>query len=166
MTFRIRMLTVWVSLLLAAPLLSAQSSIYSGTVVDESGEPVIGAGVLLEGGTQGTVTGLDGEFTIEAPRGASLLVSSLGYLSQSIKLDSQLNLRIVLRTDATLLEETVRRAYLRRFPAPGSMLPSSLTSSIRRHARRRKTLESIRNMRCSRTLSASAACHLARIMSP
>ena len=47
MTFRIRMLTVWVSLLLAAPLLSAQSSIYSGTVVDESGEPVIGAGVLL-----------------------------------------------------------------------------------------------------------------------
>ena len=123
MTFRIRMLTVWVSLLLAAPLLSAQSSIYSGTVVDESGEPVIGAGVLLEGGTQGTVTGLDGEFTIEAPRGASLLVSSLGYLSQSIKLDSQLNLRIVLHTDATLLEETVVVGY-------GTRKKDHLTGSV------------------------------------
>lgn len=57
-----------------------------GTVTDISGEPIIGANILLEGTSTGTITDYDGNFTIQAPANGSLHFSYIGYKTQTIKL--------------------------------------------------------------------------------
>lgn len=83
----------------------------SGTVKDErNGDPLIGASLLVKGTTTGAVTDLDGNFTINIPtnEGATLVVSSIGYLSKEVEITSSLsNIDITLREDATNLEEVV-----------------------------------------------------------
>ena len=73
--------------LLAAGSFALAQQLITGTVTDITGEPVIGAGVLGEGTQTGVVTGMDGTFSIQAPRGARLVVSSLGFLSQTLVAD-------------------------------------------------------------------------------
>lgn len=58
----------------------------SGIIVDENGDPVIGANVVEKGTTNGTITGLDGSFSLEVSQQASLLVSYIGYLNQEMKI--------------------------------------------------------------------------------
>lgn len=77
---------------------------YSGKVTDQNGEPVIGANVLIKGTDQGTVTDLDGNFSIEAEMGATLVVSFVGFVTQEVVLNAN-NITIKLESDATLLEE-------------------------------------------------------------
>ena len=79
-------LLLWVLLLSSVSTLSAQSTI-TGTVTDESGEPLIGASILAEGTTAGTVTDLDGEFTLSVPEDVTrLIVSYTGFSSLPIAL--------------------------------------------------------------------------------
>lgn len=88
--------------------MSAQTQV-RGTVVDETGAPVIGAAILIKGTTQGTVTDANGIFSISAPSGGTLVVSSIGYVGQEVPVSS--NVRITLITDEGLLEEVVVVAY-------------------------------------------------------
>ena len=70
-----------VMLVLIGPVMWAQKTVtVKGTVVEaSSGLPIIGASVLVQGTTSGTVTGLDGDFSLSAPQGSILVVSSIGF---------------------------------------------------------------------------------------
>ena len=76
-----------------------------GTVVDDTGEPAIGATVLIKGTAQGTVTDIDGNFNLTAPTGGTLVVSYVGYLSQETPVSSRVNVTLV--ADTQLLDEVV-----------------------------------------------------------
>ena len=80
-----------IALLVAALPLSAQ---VTGVIVDEKGEPIIGASILEKGTSNGTITDVDGNFTLEVAEGATLEISYIGYASQS--LPAKANMNIVL----------------------------------------------------------------------
>ena len=76
---------------------------------DANGEPIIGASVKVKGSTGGTVTDIDGNFTLDAPAGAELEISSIGYLKQVVK--AKANVAIVLKDDSQTLDELVVVGY-------------------------------------------------------
>lgn len=89
----------------------AQSSI-SGTVLDSSGSPVIGANVIVNGTLNGTTTDIDGRFTLaNVPASAELFVSFIGYVSQTIPVGTRTVFEIVLADDADFLDEIVVVGY-------------------------------------------------------
>ncbi len=83
----------------------------SGVVKSASGEAIIGASVIVKGTNRGVVTGIDGDFTIEAQPGQTLQFSFLGYDRQEVLLGSQTNLSIVLQSDNKLIEDVVVVGY-------------------------------------------------------
>ncbi len=86
-----------------------QKQTVKGTVKDANGEPIIGASVKVKGSTGGTVTDIDGKFTLDAPAGAELEISSIGYLKQVVK--AKANVAIVLKDDSQTLDELVVVGY-------------------------------------------------------
>ena len=97
---------------LAAALLCFAVAAYAqqrvtGTVTDAKGEPVIGASVVVEGTTNGTTTGVDGTFSLNAPADAKLVVSFLGYAGQTIAVGGQTAVQVVLQEDAAMLDDVV-----------------------------------------------------------
>ena len=94
-----------------------------GTVVDEQGEPVIGASVIVEGTTHGTVTDFDGNFLLNAPQGAKLDISYVGYKSQTIVVRDASPLKITLSEDSEVLEDVVVIGY-------GTVRKSDMTGAI------------------------------------
>ena len=88
----------------------AQSVQISGTVTDAIG-PVIGASVIESGTQNGTVTGMDGEFTLKVNPGASIEISSIGYRTQVIAVGNQTVFNIFLEEDSEFLEELVVVGY-------------------------------------------------------
>ena len=86
-----------------------QKQTVKGTVKDANGDPIIGATVKVKGSTGGTVTDIDGKFTLDAPAGAELEVSSIGYLKQIVKAKD--NIAIVLKDDSQTLDELVVVGY-------------------------------------------------------
>ena len=102
----------------------AQNRAISGTVLDTSGQPVIGAAVTVVGNSRiGAATDLDGNFTLSVPAGASISVESIGYKGQTFAVGSQSVFNIILEEDAELLEETVVIGY-------GVQKKSDLTGSV------------------------------------
>lgn len=95
----------------------------SGVVIDEKGEPIIGASVAVKGGIIGTVTGLDGDFKLEIPENTTLVVSYIGFISQEVKVDGATVFQIILKEDNKLLDEIVVVGY-------GQMKKRDLTGSI------------------------------------
>ena len=93
----------------AAVNIVQQQGVIKGTVVDEKGEPVIGANVLAEGASAGTITDIDGNFRINVKPGTKLKVSYIGYADQIVAAKN--NIKIVLTEDATALEEVEIVAY-------------------------------------------------------
>ena len=90
----------------------AQNRTISGKVVDTSGQPVVGAAVMVVGNSRiGTATDLNGAFTLNVPAGANIAVESIGYKSQSFAVGNQSTFNIVLEEDAELLDETVVIGY-------------------------------------------------------
>ena len=84
----------------------------SGVVLDESGQPVIGAAVFHKGNSStGVVSGLDGEFSISVPSDATLVVSALGYKETEVAVSGQTVLNIVVAPDSELLEDAVVVGY-------------------------------------------------------
>ena len=83
----------------------------TGVVKDIKGETIIGANIMIKGTGTGVSTNIDGEFSIEAAAGDELIVSFIGYLSQTIKIDSQKTLNIKLLEDTKTLEEVVVVGY-------------------------------------------------------
>ena len=84
----------------------------SGTVTDKSGEPIIGANVLVKGTSQGIITDLDGNFTLNnVPANAELVISYIGYKEQTIKVGSQTSFSVKLVEDTELIDEVVVVGY-------------------------------------------------------
>ena len=100
-----RKLTMFLSLFfLGIGIITAQTQV-RGTVVDDTGEPVIGATIQIKGTSQGTVTNIDGIFNLTAPNNATLVISYVGFETQEVPVSA--NMRVVLREDTELLEEVV-----------------------------------------------------------
>ena len=100
-----------------------ESKKITGTVRDASGQPIIGANVMVKGTTNGTITDLDGHFTLEAPEGSTLQISYIGYTNQEIPVGDRSVLSVALREDTQALDEVVVVGY-------GTMKKSDLTGSI------------------------------------
>ena len=93
------------ALLLCTSLHAQQRVTLSGTVVDALG-PVISAGVVQLGTTNGTVTDMDGHFSITVPAGSTVEISALGYLPQQLVVNQTKTVTIQLEEDNLQLEET------------------------------------------------------------
>ena len=89
----------------------AQAQTVSGVVYDESGEPVIGATVRVQGTSEGTVTDFNGKFSIKAASNATLTISSVGYLTQKVSVGGKSNITVTLAEDNTTLEDVVVIGY-------------------------------------------------------
>lgn len=100
-----------------------QSKKITGRIVDEKGEAVIGANILVEGTTNGAVTDIDGHFTIQAPADAILKISYIGYLEQRIKVGNNSVIPITLKEDTQKLDEVIVVGY-------GTMKKSDITGSV------------------------------------
>lgn len=93
-----------------------------GNVIDETGEPVIGASIQIKGTGQGTVTDFDGDFTLSVPAGSNtLIVSYVGMITQEVAVKP--SLRIVLKSDSELLDELVVVGY-------GTQKKANLTGAV------------------------------------
>jgi TonB-linked SusC/RagA family outer membrane protein len=88
----------------------AQSTV-KGTVVDGAGEPVIGASVKLVGAKGGSVTDVNGQFTITAASNAQLEISYVGYVTQKVNVSGRQNIRITLAEDTNTLNDVVVVGY-------------------------------------------------------
>lgn len=109
---------------LTPPVLAQDKLSIYGTVVDEGGLPVIGAGVVVEGTTDGVITSIDGTFEVDAPTGATIVVSCMGYQEQKFVVNpGQKTYNVVLADDSTLLEETVVIGY-------GNLPKRSVTTAV------------------------------------
>ncbi|MDD7105201.1 MAG: TonB-dependent receptor [Bacteroidales bacterium] len=96
-------------LLLVSLSITAQEINVSGTVVDTTGEPVIGATVMQKGSTNGTVTDIEGNFKIAVNSGATLVVTYIGYVTQEVAAAD--GMRVVIKEDAQGLQEVVVTGY-------------------------------------------------------
>ena len=108
----------------AAGALPQQKNIrITGTVVDEQGEPIIGASVMVKGSTLGTISNMDGEFSFEVPEKATFAVSYIGYTTQTIRVGVTTIYNIVLKDDAMLLDDVVVVGYapMRKSDFTGSL---------------------------------------------
>ena len=102
-----RLLLVVPVLLLAFTTVLAQRSI-QGSVTDESGEPLIGASILVKGTTTGTITDFNGDYSLTVPAGSNTLVYSYtGYADKEIELGASDVVDVVLELQAELLEDVV-----------------------------------------------------------
>ena len=101
----------------------AQNVTLKGVVQDSAGEPIIGAFVVQQGTSNGTMTGVDGDFALSAPKGAAIEISCIGYATQVISNNGEHNVVVVLPDDTQMLEETVVIGY-------GVQKKSVVTASI------------------------------------
>ena len=110
----------FVFFLLCSTVMLAQNKV-SGTVVDASGEPLIGVSVLEDGTTNGGITDFDGKFTLTVKSGAKLTFSYVGYTSQTLAAAN--GMKVTLQEDNTVLNEVVVVGY-------GTMRRKDVTSSL------------------------------------
>ncbi|WP_293753869.1 SusC/RagA family TonB-linked outer membrane protein, partial [uncultured Parabacteroides sp.] len=88
-----------------------QNKMVSGVVTDASGEPIIGANVIIKGTTTGSITDIDGKFMLEAKNGDVIQFSFIGYLTQEVPYTGQATLSVNLVEDTQKLEEIVVVGY-------------------------------------------------------
>ena len=120
---RIYSLCIGLLMTLLATTAFAQSKLVKGTVVDQNNEPIIGATVTVGGNTQnGTITDIDGKFSINVPAGKKIKVSYIGYQTQTIsKLDG--NVKVVMEEDENTLDDVVVVGY-------GSLKQKNVTGAV------------------------------------
>ncbi len=95
----------------------------TGTVVDATGEPLIGASVLQQGTSNGVITDIDGKYSIQVPSEATLEFSYVGMVKQAIKVGNRSVIDVQMQDDSQMLAETVVIGY-------GSAKKRDLTGSI------------------------------------
>lgn len=91
----------------SAPSQPAKKVTVKGNVIDGTGEPLIGVSVAVKGGTDGTITNFDGDFTLTVDQGSVIELSYVGYTSQQITVKSEEPLHIVMEEDSKQLAEVV-----------------------------------------------------------
>ncbi len=117
-------LTLFIPLFLFSVFIQAQENTISGTVIDETGNPVVGASVVVKEDTsRGASTDFDGKFSIQASSNETLTVSSIGFLSTEVLLGNESELTITLTEDLNQLDEVVVVAY-------GTQKKETITSSV------------------------------------
>ena len=129
---RKRMLSILGMLLLSVPFVLAQVLV-KGTVKDNLGEGVPGASVQVKGTSQGTITDLDGKFSLNIPqKNATLVISFIGYMTVEVKADSQKPMVITLKEDTKTLDEVVVVGYqeVRRRDLTGSVAKANMTDVL------------------------------------
>ncbi len=102
---------------------SANAQAVSGEITDQSGEALIGVTVTVQGTDTGTISDIDGKFSIKAASGSVLKISYVGYETQTIIVNGQTNINVSLRVDSKLLDEVVVIGY-------GSVKKSDVTGSV------------------------------------
>lgn len=90
----------------------AQTKSITGVVTDGAGETVIGASVVEDGTSNGTITNIDGKFTLNVAQGAKVTVSYIGYQPQTFTVGNENNYNIVLKEDTEVLDEVVVTGYV------------------------------------------------------
>ena len=100
-----------------------QAKTVTGAVTDVSGEPIIGANIRIKGTTTGTITDIDGNFSIEAEPQSVIEVSYIGYLTQETVINNQKSIRFLLKEDTKTLDEVVVIGY-------GVQKKADLTGSV------------------------------------
>lgn len=109
-------------LTLISTSISAQDINVNGRVIDENGDPIIGANVLIKGTSIGTITNIDGDFTIEAPnKDAIIRIGYIGY--EEIEIKAGQNLTIVMKENSEMLDDVVVIGY-------GTVKKSDATGSV------------------------------------
>ena len=89
----------------------AQQKTIKGTVVDVTGEPLIGVNVAVKGTTIGIITDIDGNYTLEVPSKSTIVFSYIGYQAQEVPVGNQSTINVTLKEDAQKLEEVVVVGY-------------------------------------------------------
>ena len=100
-----------------------EKKIISGTILDAAGIPVIGANVIVKGTTNGTITDMDGKFSLEVTADAVLEISYIGYSTQTILVGNQTNFNVTLQENSETLDELVVVGY-------GTMKKKDLTGAM------------------------------------
>ena len=119
---RLRMMVCLIGMLLPMCIFAQQITV-QGVVKDQTGETVIGASVMEKGTTNGTITGIDGDFSLNMSPNGTLVVSFVGYKTQEVQVKGQKQLQVVLSEDAEMLDEVVVIGY-------GTMKKSDLTGAV------------------------------------
>lgn len=119
---RLRMMVCLIGMLLPMCMFAQQITV-QGIVKDQTGEMVIGASVMEKGTTNGTITGIDGDFSLNMSPNGTLVVSFVGYKTQEVQVKGQKQLQVVLSEDAEMLDEVVVIGY-------GTMKKSDLTGAV------------------------------------
>nr|WP_239060704.1 TonB-dependent receptor [Bacteroides sp. 519] len=107
----------------ASAIVQQEKRKVTGTVTDQYGEPIIGANVMEKGTPNGTITNIDGQFSLNIDEGAVLLVTYIGYTNHEQAVKNQHNFMIALKEDAKALEEVVVVGY-------GSQKKANLTGAV------------------------------------
>ena len=102
-------LAIMALLCMVSTILYAQKIEASGTVVDQTGETIIGATIMEKGTTNGTITDFDGNFKINVNSGAKLVISYIGFITQ--ELPAAKDMKIIIKEDAQSLQEVVVTGY-------------------------------------------------------
>lgn len=119
---RLRMMVCLIGMLLPMCIFAQQITV-QGVVKDQTGETVIGASVMEKGTTNGTITGINGDFSLNMSPNGTLVVSFVGYKTQEVQVKGQKQLQVVLSEDAEMLDEVVVIGY-------GTMKKSDLTGAV------------------------------------
>ena len=88
-----------------------QAKTITGTITDKEGNPIIGANVVVKGTTNGTITNIDGNFSLTANKGSILQISYIGFITQEVTVGSNSTLSVVLKEDSETLDEVVVVGY-------------------------------------------------------
>ena len=123
LTFKVEGVNIILSSSTGFNIIQQDKKTISGRVVDRNGEPVIGVNVVEKGTTNGTITGMDGKFTLNVSPNATLMLSYIGYKAQEIAVNNRTQYNVVLDEDTDALDEVVVVGY-------GTMKKSSLTGSV------------------------------------
>ena len=122
MPIRLRIMACLIGMLLPMCMFAQQITV-QGVVKDQTGETVIGASVVQKNTTNGTITGIDGDFSLNVPSDAVIVVSFVGYKSLEVPVKGQKQIMVTLSEDSEMLDEVVVIGY-------GTMKKSDLTGAV------------------------------------
>ncbi|WP_300761865.1 TonB-dependent receptor [uncultured Parabacteroides sp.] len=113
----------YITLVPKAKVAAQDKKTVTGKIVDANGEPIIGANIVEKGTTNGTITDIDGNFTLEASDKSILIVSFIGYAPREIVVGNQRNISVKLNEDTEVLDEVVVVGY-------GTQKKSDVTTAV------------------------------------